>query len=59
MDSRSLVDYEFEQRTDYDLRLMKELKKVKIKKNIKKYVRNCLPDFAVKLIKNCKEKKHE
>lgn len=55
MDSRSLVDYEFEQRTDYDLRLMKELKKVKIKKNIKKYVRSCLPDFAVKLIKNYKK----
>lgn len=59
MDSRSLVDYEFKQRTDYDLKLMKELKKVKIKKNIRKYVRSCLPDFAVKLIKNCREKRYE
>ena len=38
---------------------MKELKKVKIKKNIKKYVRSYLLDFVVKLIKNCKEEKHE
>ena len=59
MDSRSLVDYEFKQRTDYDLRLMKELKKIEIKNNIKNYIRSILPDFAVNIIKNCKEKKHE
>jgi radical SAM superfamily enzyme YgiQ (UPF0313 family) len=51
IDSSSLVDYKFKQRTDYDLKLMKKLKKVKIKKNIKEYIRSCLPDFAVKLIK--------
>ena len=51
MDSKSLVDYKFKQRTDYDLKLMKKLKKVKIKKNIKKYIRSILPDFAVKFIK--------
>ncbi len=51
IDSSSLVDYKFKQRTDYDLKLMKKLKKVKIKKKIKEYIRSCLPDFAVKLIK--------
>jgi len=40
---------------DYDLKLMKELKKVKIKKNIKDYIKSCLPDFAVKLIRNYKK----
>jgi radical SAM superfamily enzyme YgiQ (UPF0313 family) len=59
MDSKSLVDCEFKQRTEYDLRLMKELKKIEIKNNIKNYIRSILPDFAVNIIKNCKEKKHE
>ena len=59
MDSKSLVDFKFKKRTNYDLKLMKELKKLKIKKNIKKYVRSCLPDFAVNIIKNYKEKRHE
>ena len=51
MDSKSLVDYEFKQRTDYDLRLMKELKKIETKNNIKNYIRRILPDFTVKFIK--------
>lgn len=54
-----IVNYEFKQRTDYNLKLTKELEKVNFIRNIKKYIRNILPDFAVKLIKNYKEKKHE
>ncbi len=57
MDSKCLIDYEFEQRTDYDLKLIKELKKVKIKKNIKNYIRDILPQFCNKSFN--RGKKHE
>jgi len=54
-----IINYEFKQGTDYNLKLKKELEKVNFIRNTKKYIRSILPNFAVRLIKTYKEKKHK
>lgn len=45
MDSKSLVDYQFNQRTGYDKKLLRELNKSKFKKNMTKLVDSILPFY--------------
>lgn len=52
-----IVNYEFRQRTDYDLKLMKELHKIKLKKKILGLAKTILPDSAIDILRRIK--KHE
>lgn len=47
LDSKSMVDYDFKQRTEFDRKLLKELRVKKIKRQLK----NVLPDWVISAIK--------
>lgn len=50
-DSRCLVDYEFQQQTDFDQELLKHLKIKTLNRNIAKLVRKVLPKRIVKVLR--------
>ena len=56
MDSKSLVNYDFKQRTNFDKYLLKEIHKKELKKKLRNLIYSILPDFIKKTLK--KAKKH-
>ena len=57
MDRKCLVDYEFKQRTDFDKKMLRELYKNKIKKNMIDLTVSILPDSVVHVLRRMR--KHE
>ena len=51
IDSKSLVDYEFKQRTGFDKRLSKELYKRELKKKMTNLTVSILPDSVVNVLR--------
>ena len=57
MDSKCLVDYNFKQRTEFDKKLLKELRKNELRKKMTKLTVSILPDSVVEVLR--KMRNHE
>lgn len=56
IDSKSLVDYEFKQRTEFDRELLSEIEKHKIKRKMKYIVSSILSPSTIKKLKKIKKR---